>query len=304
MSAAAAEELSSKSVDFDMTRYQLLLFPGLAATILAIGGALNLKPSGSVATAASAVTNAAPRSGVKAQDGAKALAILDSAIAALAADKVNWLETKVWQQVTCEEFSYQASGRLVTGPAGRVRYDLHVKVGKTVGKLRLVNDGKAIWQSVQTGSEAAVVQSWPIPILSDTLKTPEQVAQARVRLLEEHGVDGPSPMLRKFRQRLQNAEVRPQLWNSHDVHVVTAAWPAEDAALAALPDFARPRFQLSQCCIYLDAQSHWPHRIEWWGVARPGKPSQLVAQTEFREPVLNQPMSAERCAGEFTFVAH
>jgi hypothetical protein len=277
-----------------MTRYQFLLFPSLAGAILVLGGALNLKPLASqnpVSTGSSVENDPA------------ALAILDQAVAALAPERVQWLETKVWQQVMCEDFVYQASGRLVAAVGGRMRFDVNLRVGQTVGKLRLVNDGAAVWRSIQSGSEKAVVCWWELPVLSDTLKTPEDVAQARTRLMAEHGFLGLAPMLRKLRQSIQSAQLRQQRWNSHEVQIISAVWPVDQAALASMSEIDRPRFLLRQCRIYLDAQTSWPHRIEWWGAEKPDQSNQLLVQTEFREPVLNRPPSPERCAGEFAFVA-
>jgi hypothetical protein len=184
-----------------------------------------------------------------------------------------------------------------------MRFDVNVRVGQTVGKLRLVNDGVTVWQSIQTGGARAVVERWEMPGLGDTLKTPADVAQARMQLLEEHCFLGLAPMLRKLRQGVQSARLRQQRWNGHDVQIVSAAWPVNDASLASLADFARPRLPLRQCRAYLDAQTLWPYRIEWWGAEKPHQPHQLLVQTEYREPLLNQPLSPERCAGEFAFVA-
>jgi hypothetical protein len=294
MSAVAVEELSSKSVEFAMTRYQLLLFPSLAGAILVLGGALNLKPAASQSPLS---VGSSP-----ANDPA-ALAILDQAIATLAPERVQWMETKVWQQVKCEDFVYQASGRLVIASGDRMRFDVNVRVGQTVGKLRLVNNGAAVWQSIQTGREKVVVQRWEMPVLSDTLKTSADVAQARTRLLEEHGCLGLASMLRKLRQGVQSAQLRQQRWNGHEVQIVSAVWPMDDGSLASMPEFSRPRLLLRQCRIYLDAQTSWPHRVEWWGAEQPHQPNQMLVQTEYREPVLNQPLSPERCAGEFALVA-
>ena len=275
-----------------MTRYQLLLLPTLAASILVLGGALNQKPAPSQPPLAV---------GPSAANHPEAVAVLDQAIAALAPERVAWLETKVWQQIRCEDFAYRASGRLVTAPGDRMRFDLNVVVGKTLGELRLVNDGQTLWQSIRIAGERPTVQSWGLPVLDGMLKSPAEVARARAQLLQEHSFSGLEPMLRSLRKGMQSAQVRQKRWNGHDVHIVSAAWPEDAAALAAVPDFARPRFQLRQSILYLDAQTLWPHRIEWWGTEKPNQPNELLTQTEYRNPVLNQPLSDQRRAGEFTY---
>jgi hypothetical protein len=39
--------------------------------------------------------------------------------------------------------------------------------------------------------------------------------------------------------------------------------------------------------------------VEWWGPDPPLADDSLLVQMEFRDPVLNQPLSPERCAREF-----
>ncbi len=265
-----------------MTRYQLLLLPTLAAVILVVGGALNQSPP-------------APKPPVSI-DGAvitdpAALQRLDRAIAALTPQNTPWIETKVWQQVLCDDFAYQAAGRLITAPGDRLRFDLNVKVGNTLGELRMVNDGKAIWQSIRMGSEPAVLQKWQLPAPAD--------AAARAKLLDEHGFRGVSPMLRDLRQRVQSAQVFQGRWHGIEVDIVSGIWPVNAAPAALAGDVIPQRLQMRQCFVYLDAQTSWPHRIEWWGGEKSSNANQLLMQTEFRNPVLNQPLSAQRCEAEF-----
>ena len=93
-----------------MTRYQLLLLPTLAAAILGLGGALSQKPD---------TAQSAPAIGPSTANSPEALAILDQAIDAVDPDRVPWMEIKVWRQVRCDDFSYQASGRMVTAPGDK-----------------------------------------------------------------------------------------------------------------------------------------------------------------------------------------
>jgi hypothetical protein len=81
---------------------------------------------------------------------------------------------------------------------------------------------------------------------------------------------------------------------------VTGDLSADPARLVELPDYLRPKVIPRQCCIYLDALTSWPHRIEWWGSAQAGERPRLILQMEFRDPVFNRPLSQERCATEFT----
>ena len=66
---------------------------------------------------------------------------------------------------------------------------------------------------------------------------------------------------------------------------------------------SEPRFVVPPriCQIYLDAQTLWPHRVEWWAFQEQEQGAFLLLQLEFRDPRINQPLSHEACAREFTY---
>src|SRR6516164_8640933 len=152
-SAAPRPELSSKPEQFAMTRYQVLLLPAVAAAILILGGALN--PKAPLAQPAIAAATAGP-------NDPQALEILDQAIAALAPERLPWTEANVWQQIRYEGISFQACGRMFTAPGDRTRFDLNVKVGKSLGELRVVSDGKTLCQWLRIGGDKPVVRCWEL----------------------------------------------------------------------------------------------------------------------------------------------
>jgi hypothetical protein len=273
-----------------MTRYQVLLLPAVAAAILILGGALN--PKAPLAQPAIAAATAGP-------NDPQALEILDQAIAALAPERLPWTEANVWQQIRYEGISFQACGRMFTAPGDRTRFDLNVKVGKSLGELRVVSDGKTLCQWLRIGGDKPVVRCWELPVQSGAITTSTEAAEARTRLLQDQGFAGLAFMLRNVRRRVQGARYQQQRWNGKDVYVIGGVWPEENTAIAA--EFMTPHFQLRQCCLYLDAQTLWPHRVEWWGAESPQQTNILLVQTEYRNPVLNQPLSPERCAREFSF---
>jgi hypothetical protein len=88
-------------------------------------------------------------------------------------------------------------------------------------------------------------------------------------------------------------------WKNRDVFVIAGALPEEKVAANLSCEFVPARFKVQQSVLYLDAQTLWPLRVEWWGAERPTHVSKLLLQTEYRAPVLNQPLSDERCAAEF-----
>jgi hypothetical protein len=81
---------------------------------------------------------------------------------------------------------------------------------------------------------------------------------------------------------------------------LTGTWtPAEAAALCPAGQ-PWPAGLPRQCKLYLDADTLWPHRVEWWGPDPPRPGEALLAQAEYRDPILNQPPGPDRTAHDFT----
>jgi hypothetical protein len=284
-SAAAAPELSSNAEQFAMTRYQLLLLPLLAGAIVALGGAFHQKPV--------AATPLLVADGQQPSDP-QALQLLERAAAQLAPEQMPWMQCKVWQQGLCEDFSFQARGRMLAAPNERCRFDLNVKVGNTVGELRLVCDGKTLHQSIRMSSDKPVLTLQELPVASAKFKTPAELAQARALFLQDHGGASLSAMMRGLSRRLQGAQFLQRRWNDREVYVIVGALAQETPPEGLACEFVPARFQCRQCVVFLETQTLWPVRVEWWGAE-----AKLLLQTEFRSPVLNQPLPADRCAAEF-----
>jgi hypothetical protein len=294
MSVKDRPELSSNPEQFAMTRYQLALLPVLAGAILVLAGALNQK--------------SAPAKPIVVVDGSQvsdpqAMVVLDQALAALAPERVRWLQCKVWQQGMCEDFRYQGCGRVLLAPGQRSRFDLNVQVGKTVGELRLVSNGKVLVQSIRLGGDKAVVTRMDLPPdVPDPALAPKTAA-LREQFLEANGGNSLSALLGGLRQCLRGAQRRQYSWSGHDAVVIAGALPEESNVDVPGIGLVPPRFQVRQAVLFLDGKTLWPHRVEWWGSEQANQPLQLLLQTEFRDPVLNQPMTPERCAAEFAALA-
>lgn len=272
-----------------MTRYQILLLPLLAGAILVLGGALKHRSAG----------EQPPLAPPGLESDAQALALLERAADAFAPERVQWLEAEVWQQSRGEGFTSQSRGRLLVAPGERLRFDMNLRTGKTLGELRLVCDGKTLSQTLRVAGELTQAENWELPVASAKLQTPVDVAKARRALIADKGFAGISPLMRTLRQRGQNVQIQSQCWKGRDVHVVVANWPVDADALAAVQEMMRPAMPPRLCCVYLDAATGWPHRIEWWGWKKLGQPWVLLLETEYRDVVLNQPLSPQRCAAEF-----
>ena len=82
---------------------------------------------------------------------------------------------------------------------------------------------------------------------------------------------------------------------------LTGSWSDEVMRTLVPADERWPDGLPRQCRLYLEAPTLWPHRVEWWGPLRANAGDALLLQMEFRDPIINQPLSAERCAREFGF---
>src|SRR5262249_42918683 len=189
-----------------MTRYQLLLLPTLAAALLVLGGALGRKQSPAPP----------PVAGSEANDP-EAVVVLDRALAALAPDQLQWAQAQVWQQAHCEDFTYQASGRLVLAPGDRSRFDLNVQVGGTLAELGLVCDGRPLWRSVRFRGEPPTVWDGDLPGVVPYAPPAEDVTRARARFLQAQGFRHPSALLADLRRGMKSARVATRRWNGREV---------------------------------------------------------------------------------------
>src|SRR5262249_56141230 len=125
--------------------------------------------------------------------GAEGVVVVDRAVGALGPDQLRWAQAQVWQHAHCEDFTYQASGRLILAPGDRSRFDLNVQVGGTLAELRLVCDGRTLWRSVRFHGERPTVWDGELPGVAPFAPPEEDVARARARFLRTQALPLPSP---------------------------------------------------------------------------------------------------------------
>jgi hypothetical protein len=236
---------------------------------------------------------------VASPESAAAAQILDRAIETYSVPTVSWMEMTLWQQIWEDGVGRVVQGRYLAAPDHRLRLELKVQVNRTEGEFKLVSDGKSLWQLEHLGSGRPAVGQGYLPRLGEQYRTPEAVAAARTALLAEYTFLGPSPLLRILRRQAQRMGRKTVRWKGIEITQITGNWPEDPAKLADVPEYQRPRHPPRLWSVYLDAATLWPHRLEWWGAARPEDKPTLLLEMEFRGAVLNRPMSPERCAREF-----
>jgi hypothetical protein len=272
-----------------MARAPLLLILAVAGAALLLTGMVNRQPA--------PLAESAPLAGQP--DNGESRRLLEQAIVTYAPGRIAWAELTLWQRIMDDGAAYEVSGRYLAAPGHRVRLELQTQVGGTRGEVKLVSDGKVLWQWERLGAEAPRLSGVELPKLQPGLNTPEYVAWATGETLRAEAFAGVGALLQLAHERLHSLRSKAVRWKGLEIIQVTGDWPEDPAQLADVPDYLRPRHTPRLCSIYLDAKTLWPHRVEWWGSERPADPPTLLLQTEFRDPVLNRPLPPERCASEF-----
>src|SRR5262249_3910618 len=126
---------------------------------------------------------------------------------------------------------------------------------------------------------------------------PESVRDEFLRKESGAGVLALLPALRERMTWFRREAVRR---DGRGLLKLSGAWAPADAATARVrPGRPWPDGLPRQCRLYLDPATAWPCRFEWWGPDAPRPADALLIQMEFRDPVLNRPLSAAAGARAF-----
>lgn len=275
-----------------MTRLSLWLIPLVGGVLFLLTGALGRPQPGPVPAP---ITDLGPL-----PSGKDARQLLDQAIATYLPQTVPWQRAQIWQRVVTDGGSHEVRGRYLTGPDYRLRLDLEVQVGKARADIQMIGDGQRLWLCQHsTGKEVVVTQTELPPPPKDIPNSAAYQAE-RVRELHE-GSFGVSTLLTLLRDGGQGWQGKLGRWQGGEVLHLSAGWTSTPVKQEGWAEGLRPPPQARRVCVFLDAQTLWPQRIEWWGETADGTTLPMV-EMEFRTPVLNQPLTAEECRREFTCV--
>lgn len=221
-------------------------------------------------------------------------ALLDQVIASLSPERVQWLRMTIVQKMIEENF--QTEGHYVLAPGQRLRLEMKVKGNDVAGNVLVVSDGvelfKARWS--EGAQPRAIKKSLPD---GDPALDPKSRRELRDGFLHDAGYGGLLPLLKQIREHLEEPVQQAGVCQSRKAIRLYGAWNADENALKKLPAHWRAR----QCALYLDAESLWPFRIEWIGAPRPRDPLVVLMRMDFRDAVINQPMTDAEIATAFHF---
>ncbi len=272
-----------------MARYPFFLVVGLVAAALLLTGAVSrpTAPSPPLARPASAA------------ESAEAARLLAAAAEAYSPPRLVWAEMALWQKVWDDGEIYEVRGRYLGAPGHRLRLELKTRAGRTDGQLTVISDGAVLSIARRFGNDAPPIGRLALPVPEPPAGV-ETVAAARDEMLRDQALLGVGPLVKALRERLRAPARENVRWNGLEVIRITGAWPEDPGKLARVPDWQRPRYPARLCSIYLDAKTLWPHRIEWWGGEKAQDRAVLLLEMEFRDPILNRPLTPEQCTREFT----
>lgn len=201
---------------------------------------------------------------------------LDRAAAAFDPVQVPWLQMTFWQHVSADPLAYEAEGTYRAGPGQRLRIELEVRCATVRRKAQIICDGQTVWERGEDGGDQRVVQRPLTPGKGPLATTGPELARLP-------GIAGPGAMLESLQREVTFTHQEAIRWRNRDVIVLTGA--CTQPGKGAWPAY-RPR----QCRLVLDAATHWPHRLEWWGPAPDVAGDVRLVQIELRQPVLHQPL--------------
>jgi hypothetical protein len=261
---------------------QLLVLPLIAGLVWVLAGAWaqQATPPAKSATPSPAASTPTPPPAPKADPEAGKL--LSAALEQFGPQNQGWLKTQVWQQVNLQGLTFHSDGSYLVGPGHRLRLDLKVHVGGCEGQMQVTCDGTTLWQMFRAGNEKPIVNKFALTEILSFFNGQGVVPQVRNEFLQSQSFLGVTPILQSLQQMMVLTKHEPGEWKGNKANVLTGSWNADIAKNLGTADKwiqGMPR----KCVVYLDAQTNWPLRIEWWGPSTQAG-DQLLMEMEFRDP--------------------
>ena len=118
---------------------------------------------------------------------------------------------------------------------------------------------------------------------------------ARTEFLQSNGMGGPVMLLQEFHQHLQNARLQTGIMQGRGLIQIKG-----ELAPASMAVCARTSIAVTVAYVYLDAQTLWPTRMEWWGID-PSNRLRPVLRIEFLDPEVNRELTDAECIRLFSY---
>lgn len=272
-----------------MLKTQFLLASLFACSLLLIMGAINYQPASPLT--ATAKPDFLPQSAAfdSPLESPAADELLTRAIQALDPSNISWLNVTIWQKQACEGFSFEAESRLVRGPNHCARLTMTVNARHSPVNVVVVSDGVGLAHACTLPGKRTEVDCKRFINADESSMTAGDIEQ----LLVTHGCGGPHCLLKDVQAVLEEFQVVPGTWKNTPVYRLSGRVKTVAKNAANMPWTEQPR----TCLVYLNAQTLWPHRLEWCADG-----TDPILQIEFRDPEINRALTDEQCAREFTYL--
>lgn len=271
-------------------RFLCFALVALLAPLITIPASIRFSPAAPSTSSATGETEAPA-----------ATCLVEQAAAFLHPARLAWLQTNLWQRVQGQGLEYEAQGRYVSGPNHKILLHLVTQAGALQGTLHLVCDGQSVWKATRIGAG----EGWDhitrvhLPAVFAPFPPSPALDQVRDEFLRSESFGGVHVLLGELRRQVTWTRKEMVRRNSQELIRLTGLVNAEAAQAVAATGSPCPVGVPRKCRLYLDPQTLWPHRVEWWGDDPPRSGEALLLQMEFRNPILNRP--GERALEEFAF---
>lgn len=198
--------------------------------------------------------------------------------------KLGWVEATLWQKVDTQGLSFTAAGRYLAGPDHRLRIDLDVSFGKTVGKMQVTSDGATLWSVMQIAGGEPDITRLDLRQIKTQLDSPGTSPKLREEFFKAHSFTGLAMLMQALGQQLVFTRQEPDRWMGKEALKLTGVWAPELVKQITNNPANWPAFVPRTCRLFVDKQTLWPYRLEWLGPTGQDPDDNLLMQLEFRDP--------------------
>jgi hypothetical protein len=206
------------------------------------------------------------------------------------------VKTDLWQEVDVQGLAFQAQGTYLAAPGQRMHLELRImRIAGTTADMKVFSDGKTLWEVSTIGNQGESVVKVDLERVLEEMNSPDKL-KTREGFLQSQSFAGLAPLLENLKSQVAFTKREETTWKDHKVIRLTGTWVDVPTDSKDWVEFL-PR----QCIVYLDAETYWPYRIEWWGPTVRGEPRSkdaLLMQSEFRNPERPKEIAAKNFAYE------
>lgn len=289
-----------------MSRFQIYLLPVLACGLFLVTGSmeqtaapvLSIRPGLPEQPLTAWVAEPVPLPAH--WQGGTGAEILKQATDKCSADQIAWLDMTFHQRVRLDNLDFEMEGRFLAAPDQRSRFELKLMRGSQVSRRVVIVNGQSLIEVVDLPGNDRQINSVDLPKVQKPGDDPAAVAQARMELLQTKTFTGMPALLHSLQLGLTQMQCRGVKVHGREFLEIRGKWVSSKSASAQVPKELRLQATPRECRIYLDASSLWVCCVEWWGGVAADRPPQLLVQTIYDTPRLNQPLTAEQMVQAMT----